>query len=161
MSVSTRLYTPADAQAFHDLNIAWIETHFVVEEKDRKTLEQPDENIIGIGGRIVIAELDGGVVGTAALIPVSDHKVELAKMCVDETKRGNGIGKAIMARVDSEAADMGANTIWLESNTVLDAAMHLYKICGYRKLTDGECTPSPYDRCNIQMEKTLSRFNLK
>jgi len=155
MTVKTRLFKHEDAKAFHDLNIAWIEQHFVVEDKDRKTLEQPNEYILGAGGRIVVAELDGDVVGTAALIPVTEDKVELAKMCVDASKRGAGIGKAIMARVDAEAADMGAKTVWLESNTVLDAAMHLYQICGYRELSDSDCTPSPYDRCNIQMEKVL------
>ena len=155
MTVITRLYKSDDVDAFHDLNIAWIEKHFAVEDKDRKTLKQPDKYILGIGGRIIIAELDGKPVGTAALIPVNDDKVELAKMCVDETKRGAGIGKAIMKRVDVEAADMGVRSIWLESNTVLDAAMHLYKICGYETLVGDDCSPSPYQRCNIQMEKTL------
>ena len=155
MATVTRLYRPEDAQAFHDLNIAWIEKHFVVEDKDRKTLEQPENYIIGEGGRIIIADIDGTPVGTAALIPVSDGKVELAKMCVAEGSRGAGVGKAIMARVDVEAAAMGAQTIWLESNTVLDAAMRLYAKSGYRTLAGEECTPSPYDRCNIQMEKVL------
>lgn len=155
MNVTTRLFEPKDAQAFHDLNIAWIKKYFVVEDKDRKTLEQPEAYILGIGGRIIIAELDGKAVGTAALIPITNNKLELAKMCVDETHQGSGIGKAIMARVDKEAKDMGADTIWLESNTVLDAAMHLYKSCGYQELSGADCTPSPYARCNIQMEKKL------
>jgi len=156
MTARTRLYKSTDAKAFHDLNIAWIDKHFdAVEDKDRQTLEQPEKYILEKGGRIIIAELNGAPVGTAALIPVSDDKVELAKMCVDEKCRGAGIGKAIMARVDIEAADMGAKTIWLETNNLLDAAMHLYNVCGYRLLVGGECTPSPYDRCNTQMEKSL------
>lgn len=136
MTVKTRLYTPGDAKAFHDLNVAWIEKHFEIEDKDRKTLEQPENYILKTGGRIIIAELEGKAVGTAALIPISTDKVELAKMCVDETNRGAGIGKAIMARVDTEAADMGANVIWLESNTALDAAMRLYAKCNFF------CSPS-------------------
>ena len=156
MIATTRLYEAKDAQAFHDLNIAWIEKHFTVEDKDRKTLQQPDVYILGIGGRIVVAELGGKVVGTAALIPIDTTKVELAKMCVDASKRGKGIGKAILKRIDAEAADMGAKTIWLESNTALDAAIHVYKACGYRELTGSDCSPSPYARCNIQMEKHLS-----
>ena len=155
VTTTTRLFKPEDAKAFHDLNIAWIKQHFVVEDKDRKTLEQPESSILGIGGRIVVAEIDGEMVGTAALVPISAGKVELAKMCVSSRHRGAGIGKAIMARVDFEAKDMGANTIWLESNTVLDAAMHLYQRSGFRELTDNECTPSPYERCNIQMQKSL------
>ena len=113
MSLVIRLFKPGDAQAFHDLNIAWIEELFCVEDKDRKTLEHPGESIIDIGGRIVIAELEEEVVGTAALIPVNGEKIELAKMCVQKGKRGAGISKAIMARVDAEAADMGAKSIWL------------------------------------------------
>lgn len=155
MTAITRLFEPEDAEAFHDLNIAWIEQHFAVEEKDRKTLEQPEKYILGAGGRIIVAELDKTVVGTAALTPISPDKVELAKMCVDASARGAGIGKAIMARVDKEAKEMGAKTIWLESNTVLDAAMHLYKACDYQELSSNDCTPSPYERCNIQMEKQL------
>ena len=155
MNVVTRLFAHADAQAFHDLNRAWIEQYFTIEEKDRETLEQPGTYILDNGGRIIIAELNGRVVGTAALIPMSDSKVELAKMCVDAESRGLGIGKAIMARANIEATDMGAKSIWLESNSVLEAAIHLYKISGFRELTGEECSPSPYARCNIQMQKTV------
>jgi len=157
MNAVIRLFKPDDAKAFHDLNVAWIEQYFELEEKDRKTLEHPDQYILGKNGRIVVADLDGVVVGTAALIPIDDDTVELAKMCVDASQRGAGIGKAILKRIDVEAADMGARAIWLESNTVLEAAIRLYETCGYKTLTEDECTHSPYARCNTQMKKHLSQ----
>ena len=155
MTATTRPFQPDDAKAFYDLNVAWITQHFPLEDKDRKILEHPQSEIIDKGGRIVIAEKDGAVVGTAALIQMDGGRVELAKMCVDARHRGAGIGKAILSHVDKEAADMGAKTIWLESNSVLDAALRLYERAGYRQLTEDDFSPSPYSRCNTQMEKQL------
>ncbi len=156
-STTIRLYRDDDAQAFHDLNMAWIEQYFEVETKDREMLSDPQGSILDEGGRILIAELNGEAVGTVALIPMEEPGVlELAKMAVREGLRGHGIGQAIMDAAKSEAKAMGATRIWIETHNSLDAAVKLYTSAGFRPLSGDDWQPTPYSRCNSQFMLDLS-----
>lgn len=152
MGLEVRYYIQSDAAAFRDLNVAWITAHFTMDAKDREVLENPGAMVIGRGGRILIAEEDGAAVGTLALIPVQPGQVELCKMAVSPGLRGKGIGRALLEAADDAARNMGATSIWLEANKVLDAAISLYRSCGYAELTDD--APA-YDPGSTQFVKTL------
>ncbi|MFT5231679.1 MAG: hypothetical protein ACI9FY_001387, partial [Patiriisocius sp.] len=56
------------AQAFYDLNIAWLETYFYVEPYDKEVLSNPDRYIISPGGHIFSFVDDEQVLGTVALL---------------------------------------------------------------------------------------------
>lgn len=147
-----RDFVATDAAAFRDLNLAWIEHHFTVEAEDRAQLEDPQTHILDKGGAILIAELDGNVVGTAGLVPGHGAGVlELIKMSARSDVQGRGIGRALMDASVSKARAMGASKIWLETNTKLAAALALYRKAGFRELSGDELSASPYDRCNCQM----------
>lgn len=146
-----RLFRPEDAAAFRDLNYAWIQQYFTIEEKDEALLHDPQTYIFDKGGNIIIAEDSGRVVGCAALVPRDDGPVELAKMAVDPSAQGKGIGRAIVGRAIDEARQMGAKRLWLESNTVLETAIRLYRRCGFTEVTGDSKIASPYSKCNIQM----------
>ena len=147
-----RDYTPADANAFRDLNLAWVEKFFTVEAEDRAQLEDPQTHILDKSGAILIAELDGEAVGTVGLVPGHGQGVlELIKMSARSDIQGRGIGRALMDAAIAKSRDMGATKIWLETNTMLDAALALYRKSGFRELKGDEVTPTPYDRCNCQM----------
>lgn len=147
-----RDYVPADAIAFRDLNLAWVEAYFTVEAEDRAQLGDPQTHILDKGGAILIAELDGEAVGTVGLVPGHGETVlELIKMSARNDVKGRGIGRALMDAAINKARDMGATKIWLETNTKLDAALALYRKSGFRELTGDDVTPTPYDRCNCQM----------
>ncbi|MEM9842282.1 MAG: GNAT family N-acetyltransferase [Pseudomonadota bacterium] len=147
-----RDFTPADAAAFRDLNLAWVEAFFTVEEEDRAQLDDPHSQIIDKGGAILIAELKGEAVGTVGLVPGHGEGVlELVKMSARDDLKGRGIGRALMSAAITKARAMGAHKIWLETNTKLSAALALYRKSGFRELTGDELTPTPYARCNCQM----------
>ena len=147
-----RDYTPEDAAAFRDLNLAWVEKYFTVEPEDRAQLEDPQTHILDKGGAILIAELEGEAVGTVGLVPGHGPGVlELIKMSARSDIQGRGIGRALMEAAIAKSRDIGARKIWLETNTILDAALALYRKSGFRELTGDELTPTPYDRCNCQM----------
>ena len=55
------------ADDFKRLNLEWIEKYFVVEEMDKKQLEDPQENIIEPGGESYSVLEDGKVRGVCAL----------------------------------------------------------------------------------------------
>ncbi len=138
--------------AFKRLNVEWIEMHWQLEEADHQSLDHPDEYIIARGGHIFLA-LDGGeVVGTCALLRVSDTTYELAKMAVHGKTQGKGVGAALGKAAIDKARSERAEKVYLESNTILEPAIRLYRKLGFKEFT-GE--PSPYERCNIQMVLNL------
>ncbi|MEX0290577.1 MAG: GNAT family N-acetyltransferase, partial [Flavobacteriaceae bacterium] len=140
---------------FKQLNEEWIHQYFEMEEMDHKALDHPKEYILDNGGHIVVALYEGEVVGVCALIKM-DHPrydYELAKMGVSPKAQGKGIGWLLGKAVVEKAKDLGAKIIYLESNTVLEPAISLYRKLGFIKIA-GE--PSPYARSNIQMELQLS-----
>lgn len=147
-----RPFTETDKGAFRDLNLAWIERYFDIEDEDRAQLNDPDTHILGRGGIILVAEIENEVVGTVGLVPGHDAgELELIKMSAREDLRGKGIGRGLMEAAINKAKELGATSLWLETSTKLDAALHLYKKVGFRELTAEECAPTPYARCNCQM----------
>ena len=147
-----RDYTQNDAAAFRDLNLAWVEAFFTVEDEDRAQLEDPNTHILDKGGAILIAEYQGEAVGTVGLVPGhGDGVLELIKMSARSDIQGKGIGRALMDAAIEKAREMSASQIWLETNTKLEAALALYRKSGFRELSGDELTPTPYDRCNCQM----------
>ncbi|MEP3227068.1 MAG: GNAT family N-acetyltransferase [Parasphingorhabdus sp.] len=157
MSLVTRQYIPADKPAFIALNRDWIEESFTVEQSDTDQLEGLEKTILGQGGQVIVAELDGQIVGTGAILPPhhnpQDGKkwLEIVKMAAQKELRGRGIGRAVLEALISEGRAMGANAIWLETNNDLKAAIRLYERCGFQHLTEDALWPTPYARCNVQM----------
>jgi DNA-binding MarR family transcriptional regulator/GNAT superfamily N-acetyltransferase len=145
-------YTPAYQQAFRDLNVEWISTYFKMEEADYKALDHPDDYILQQGGHIFMALLDGEPVGTCAMIKMNDATYELAKMAVSPRAQGKSIGWLLGQAIIEKARALGAKTVYLESNTKLVPAINLYYKLGFEKVTG---RPTPYERCNIQMEVQL------
>jgi GNAT superfamily N-acetyltransferase len=143
------------AGAFASLNRAWIEEFFELEEADRKVLDHPEAAIVARGGQIFFA-LDGGrPVGTVAVITATAARFELAKMAVAPSHQGRGVG-ARLARVAIDfARAAGATTMFLETNSGLPAALHLYERLGFLRMAPPH--PSPYARSNVYMELDISR----
>lgn len=139
---------------FSSINYAWIETYFVVEEADKQMLDHPEEYIINQGGIILFARYDGKIAGTCALIKKGDHLFELAKMGVDESFQGKGIGKKLIEVAIQKAKAIGIKKIFLVSNTVLQSAVALYKKMGFNEVAFDPST-SGYTRCDIKMELIL------
>lgn len=138
-----------DARAFRALNEAWIEKHFGLEPSDRVVLNDPEGHILDEGGRIYFAISDGAIVGCCALIPMDPGVFEVAKMAVDETLHNRGIGRKVLAHAIEQARAIGAARLYLETNSRLANAIHLYEALGFRHLPP---RPSPYARANIFME---------
>lgn len=145
-------YSPEFQDDFKRLNCEWIEKYFKLEDSDHQSLNYPTEKILQPGGHIYIARYNGEIVGTCALIKVNNDTYELAKMAVTESARGKGVGWLLGQAAINKARELGAKTVYLESNTVLEAAINLYQKLGFRKIIG---TPSVYERCNIQMELQL------
>jgi len=145
-------YTQQYQSAFKQLNEEWITQYFKMEATDYKSLDHPDEYIIDKGGHIFIALYNGEAVGTCAMIKMEDNTYELAKMAVSPKAKGKGIGFILGQACIIKAKELGAQKLYLESNTILKPAINLYYKLGFKKVTG---VPSPYERCNIQMIRDL------
>jgi len=145
-------YKPEYRKAFKDLNEEWITKHFKMEESDHRALDHPKEYILDPGGHIYIALYNGEAVGACALIKMDDKRFELAKMAVSPKAQGKSIGTLLGQACIDKARELGADTVFLESNTKLKPAISLYRKLGFEKITG---PPSPYERANIQMELKL------
>ncbi|NVE94044.1 GNAT family N-acetyltransferase [Altererythrobacter lutimaris] len=156
-----RPFEPRDAAAFAGLNRQWIDALFEIEEKDRFQLEHPQTAILGKGGYIAIAEANGWVVGTGAVMPAAlapkDGKswFEIVKMSTDISAQHMGIGSRILDQLIDYAKDHMADALWLETNDRLEAATHLYRKKGFQDLVGDAVWETPYERCNMQMVMEL------
>lgn len=148
-SVEIADYIPAWQAAFRQLNEEWITRYFHMEEDDYKALDHPQEYILDKGGHIFMALYRGEAVGTCSLIKMADGGYELAKMAVSPRTQGLGIGYLLGQACIEKARALGARRVYLESNTSLKPAINLYHKLGFRKVAG---PPSPYERCDIQME---------
>lgn len=147
--MEVRPFETADADAWKSLNEAWIGKLFKIEPKDREVLDFPQENILARGGHIFMAHQNGRAVGCAALIKMSDGGYELAKMTVDESMRGTGLGRALMEACIDKAKALGASRLYLETNSGLAPAIGLYRAVGF---VDMPTQSTPYARADVFME---------
>jgi putative acetyltransferase len=153
--ITFRLFQKGDADAFRELNEAWIARYFRVEEQDRIQLGNPEENIVRPGGQIVMAVVGKEKIGCCALVLIKPGVFELAKMAISEDYRGHGVGRKLLEYTIAQAKLLGAHTLELASNTKLANAVHLYESVGFRHLPPDRLEPSPYARANVFMELHL------
>jgi DNA-binding MarR family transcriptional regulator/predicted GNAT family N-acyltransferase len=147
-------YMPKYQKVFRALNEEWISTYFKMEEADYRALDNPKGYILSRGGHILVALYNQEPVGVCALMKMEDkeYDFELAKMAVSPKAQGKNIGWLLGQAIIEKARSLGASKIYLESNTKLKPAINLYHKLGFQKVAG---RPTPYERCNIQMELVL------
>lgn len=142
-------FKPALARHFSHLNLAWIRKYFVVEPKDEEVLGDPRQFIIDKGGHVFFAKVGDEIVGTFALIKVTEGIFELSKMAVAEGQTGKKIGNKMLEFFLQTAKELNVHKVILYSNTILAPAIHLYKKYGFKEVP---LESSEYKRSNIKME---------
>ena len=155
---STRIvpYEHRYQPVFRALNEEWITARWQMEEADYKALDHPKEYILDKGGHIFVALYEDEPVGVCALCRTDDpaYDYELAKYAVSPRAQGKGIGMLLGRAAIDKARELGAKKLFLESNTQLKPALHIYRKLGFRELA--EYHPA-YERGDIQMELILDQ----
>jgi GNAT superfamily N-acetyltransferase len=149
------LHPGDDTTAFRTLNEEWITSYFVLEEKDKETLGDPENTILRKGGHILIGYAGPEPVGCVALVPMGGSVFEISKMAVSRHLRGRGIGRQLVERAIGLARTIGATSLFLGTSTKLPSAIHLYESVGFEHVPPESLPPNPYARADVFMRLRL------
>lgn len=124
----------------------WTEAYFTEGEGGRDTPYSPSDfhATAAAAAYLLVAELDGGVVGVVALLApreptraiAHDGEAELARLVVSSAARRKGIGRALADRCTELARHEGWRSIALWSRPYQSAGHRLYESLGYRRQPD-------------------------
>jgi GNAT superfamily N-acetyltransferase len=154
--IAIRQFQPGDAAAFRRLNEEWITRFFRIEPKEESVLADPQKTILGSSGRIFFATDGERCVGCCALIRLNDREFEVAKMAVEPSYQGAGIGRRLLLAAIAEGRNAGARRLYLETNHVLTPAIRLYESVGFKHIPADRIVPSQYARADVYMELILA-----
>ena len=153
-SIKVIPYASEYRRAFERLNSVWIEEYFWMEDVDLKVLRDPEGEIIARGGMVFFAKEGDSIVGTGAVINHGDGLYEISKMAVDENHQGKGIGRRIITHAIDWVKESSGKKIFIETNTVLETAVNLYRKLGFVSVQDTS-DKSHYERTNLHLELEL------
>jgi GNAT superfamily N-acetyltransferase len=129
MDPTIRDARPADADA-----IARLLTQLGYPTETEAVASRLDRLLI-VGDRVVVAEVDGAVVGLAHLqvtpaIERDRPAAKLGALVVDEAQRGHGIGRALVEAMEAEARRRGCELLYLTTAERRDDAHAFYERVG-------------------------------
>lgn len=135
-----RSATDEDAEAIAAL---WTEAYFDEGEGGRDTpYSRSDfEETRAVAAHLLVAEIDGAVVGVVALLAPDEpsravalpEEAELARLVASSAARRQGIGRALADRCAELARSEGWPAISLWSRPYQRAGHRLYESLGYRR----------------------------
>ena len=151
-------YVPQHQRYFEKFNRQWIEELFVMEPVDEFVLKNPGTAILEPGGAILMAELNGMIVGTVALRKVDADTYEFTKMAVDKNFRRRGIAEALTYACFQKARMLGASEVILYSNSKNEAAIKLYEKIGFHHIP---VEKGIYERANVKMRIAVGQADIQ
>ncbi|MEM6386878.1 MAG: GNAT family N-acetyltransferase [Pseudomonadota bacterium] len=102
----------------------------------RNTLNSLDKVVPPQGATLVAEAPDGRRLGMVFLRPSGAEAMEIKRLYVPETGRGQGVGKALVLHAMDVAREKGAARLRLDSSKNLINAINLYRNLGFR-----DCPP--------------------
>lgn len=104
-----------------------------------------------------VLEDEGQILGGCGIFPtegLAPGCIELVKLYLHKSTRGQGLGRKIMQMSIDEAAKLGYTSVYLETLPELSSAIGLYQSLGFKEL-DKPLGNSGHFACNLWMLKEL------
>jgi putative acetyltransferase len=99
---------------------------------------------------------NGELLGCVGLYPLEMETVELRKMYLRADARGLGLGRRLLAHALDVAHDRGYGTVVLQTASVLERAVSMYRRAGFEPYQPEVWVP----RCDIALRLRLPRRDL-
>jgi phosphinothricin acetyltransferase len=137
MKVTIRPARQADLPAITDIYNEAILTTTATFDTETKTVEQQQDwfEEHGPDYPLLVAELDGSIVGWTCLSKWSDRRAyrETAESStyVKQDYRGRGIGRQLKAAIDRQSRRLGFHTVLARITQGSDASLHLNRQFGF------------------------------
>jgi putative acetyltransferase len=158
LNYTIRSWQPDDRQAAADViknALAEYGLGWEADGADRDVLEV-EEYYLARGGEFWVVEDRGEIIGTSAYYPYphrGDKAVEIRKMYLESKVRGKGLGTYLLGALERSILARGYDEIWIETASILTAAVKLYEANGYQPATGVETL-----RCDLIYVKDLRRI---
>jgi ribosomal protein S18 acetylase RimI-like enzyme len=85
-------------------------------------------------GCLLVAHLSGEAIGCGALRTLSPGIGEIKRMWIAPAARGIGLGRRLLAELETQAKRHSFSVVRLDTNATLDEALSLYRSSGYREI---------------------------
>jgi GNAT superfamily N-acetyltransferase len=135
MTATIRAFDPADQEAARTLILEGLGGHFgFIDETMNPDLDDIQATYVDTGACFVVAEIEGELAGTGALIEEGTRVGRLVRMSVAPAHRGKGLGRALVGHLLEEARSRGYHHAVCETNYDWHDAIGLYLACGFREV---------------------------
>jgi GNAT superfamily N-acetyltransferase len=135
-----RRFDDADTEAvgeLHDLALADAGAHLGSGPWD-DDLRSIRSSYLQDGGEFLVGWLDGRLVAMGALRHVTGAAAEIKRMRVHPRFQRRGFGRAVLARLEERAREIGYSRLRLDTTIMQTAAQALYAREGYSKVGRGQ-----------------------
>ena len=145
MAVEIRATSQDDLNAVREL---WAEYwRWLRLPGDFQGFEEERQTLPGLyappAGRLLVAAINGRIVGTAALRPVNGTACEAKRVFVLAEQRGLGVGRALMLALMDEGRAAGYSTMYADTLPAMTAARALYRDLGFAETEPYSQQPTP------------------
>ncbi len=134
MTLLIRPFEPRDQAAARQLILIGLGEHFGwIDETRNPDVDDIAANYIERGDTFLIAEMDGALVGTGALITENTDTGRIVRMSVSRIYRRKGIGRALVSHLLDLAKSKKFAQVLVSTNQEWEDAISLYRHCGFKE----------------------------
>jgi GNAT superfamily N-acetyltransferase len=91
----------------------------------------PEELAPPVGDFLVVVDSAGDGIGCGGLKDLGSRVFEIKRMWIAPSYRGRGYARALLGALEDRARELGAIELRLDTSSVLDEAVGLYRTTGY------------------------------
>jgi L-amino acid N-acyltransferase YncA len=134
--IAIRRMLPADWESVRSIYLEGLVTGDATFETEAPCWEKWDESHLSVPRLVAVSQTEGGIVGWAALAPVSTRAVYggvgEVSVYVADSFRGKGIGKVLLKQLIVQSEQKGVWTLQASVFPENTASLALHEICGFR-----------------------------
>lgn len=134
-----RPFTPEDQAAARHLILQGLGSHFGwIDESRNPDLDDIQRHYLEQGSLFVVAEQEGKIVGTGALVAEGPGVSRMVRISVSLEHQRQGIGRRLVNHLVQQAWAQGNHRIVVETNLDWEDAIGLYEAAGFSQYDHDE-----------------------